>query len=904
MLDSLRFTPERDMPDKITGQIDLNPLMTQIELDGRRAAVNEPLISMARRTGPAVAPHVPPLLGQAPQRLGFPEPMTLFVMPAIESIVRAIQAPAADRLHAIAVSAGVIQSLAGGGSLRFQGGLTVPASDCPSIAVSGGLSRAPRRRGRLRTSSYSWCSGSDRAFRLVISVRSKPSGRRRLRERLYHVAGCRPEGGGLPMGPESGQPRKPEPEPKPGDVINGRYLLLRRLRAGAMGVVFEAEDQRVESHRVAVKFIRRDKLDARRFQLFCDEVRTILRLEQVPGVFRVYDLELDDPEQPYLVTEFVDGWDLEQFMEIQGAEVDERIQIVADVCDILQAVHDADVLHRDIKPSNILIRRIRRGRWLSPVLVDFGLAIDRLSQTEEGPSNLGGTLPFMSPEQFERNCRLGRQSDVFALGVVLYWLLTDTYPYPIGDLFKRYERARRGRPQSQPYPAPNRARLAACEIDPDLERVVMRAIERERVKRYAMPEVFSRELRRWRDRSPAPRQVPVRVPTLARVFQDPDVLIGQTFDGHRILEPIGAGRAGMTYRARSQAEDTDIAFKLLFPPDGGDAELVTAIERMDTRLRSLRVDGVQRFLGWGRVEFADRSTFYLTQEWIHGPSVVRWAREKLDNQPQRRPSVAISLAYHIARALESLHEASTESWDAPYHGNLWVANVLVRQADGQPVLVDPLCHDLERLVEPVSIAEHAFGSRSHREPTTVFDKTAFCPIFSEPSLGARSVDIYGLGMTVNHLIHRWATPSDFGTYALDFAFMQTIGRDRLRQLHAVARESSGDTARFIHSVADLMTQSTTPPESPQENLLQEILFGGWAQPTSAETASRLGRALMTSATYASLHSDPAMRMRSAGDFATCMALAGLCNGVHIPGASDWLNEAQPPFDWISKEERP
>src|SRR4051812_44728617 len=237
----------------------------------------------------------------------------------------------------------------------------------------------------------------------------------------------------LPAAPAGDAPSAPIHLPAIGELLDGRYEIIGEIGRGGMGAVFKAVDRHGNDRPVAIKFILRDKVNARDLVRFSREAATIAKLGNIEGVAQLLESRLADAARPYIVNEFVDGWNLTRFVRDRCPTRRDRVWLVADLCDTLHAVHDVDVLHRDIKPGNILVRRNRslRDRW-APVLVDFGIAVDRGPDDGAGGERGCGTLPFMSREQYTGLENLDRRTDIFSLGVVLYWLLSEHLPYPRG----------------------------------------------------------------------------------------------------------------------------------------------------------------------------------------------------------------------------------------------------------------------------------------------------------------------------------------------------------------------------------------------------------------------------------------------------------------------------------------
>jgi protein kinase-like protein len=219
-------------------------------------------------------------------------------------------------------------------------------------------------------------------------------------------------------------------QPSVTPILRGRYAASRYLGGGGMGEVYLGRDLQNRDRLVAIKFLRRHRFTDSGLRLFERELGVLLGLDQVPGVVRVYDSDLRNHDRPYLVTEYVNGWNLKRFMSLENVSLVERLNLFVGLCYTLDLIHEGGVLHRDIKPENILIRRKRLGGRLQHVICDFGLAYDPTVCSGEEDIR-GGTLAYMSPEHLDGKQRMTPQSDIYSLGVLLSWLTTGSLPHEI-----------------------------------------------------------------------------------------------------------------------------------------------------------------------------------------------------------------------------------------------------------------------------------------------------------------------------------------------------------------------------------------------------------------------------------------------------------------------------------------
>ncbi|MBX3623135.1 MAG: serine/threonine protein kinase [Rhizobacter sp.] len=268
----------------------------------------------------------------------------------------------------------------------------------------------------------------------------------------------------------------------------GAWRIERPLDAGGMGVVFLARrDDGSYEQQVAIKFVRiadaflsadrRSDLLAR----FANERRVLARLEH-PNIVRILDGGSTDAGVPYLVMEYVDGVALNNWCDRHHLDIAARVELVARVCDGVQAAHRHLIVHRDLKPQNILV-----GSDGEPRVLDFGIA--RVAHHHENEGDIAGGSPYyMSPEQVKHQ-PVDRRCDVFSLGVVLYELLTGTRPFRGASLKEITDAVVSFEPPK------------AHEVDPSvpkaLSEIAARAMEKNPEDRYRSARALSRELRHW-----------------------------------------------------------------------------------------------------------------------------------------------------------------------------------------------------------------------------------------------------------------------------------------------------------------------------------------------------------------------------------------------------------------------
>ena len=215
-----------------------------------------------------------------------------------------------------------------------------------------------------------------------------------------------------------------------GDVVAGKYRIERVLGVGGMGCVFAAMHLHLDQ-RVALKFVRPLAVaSAQSVERFLREARAAARLKS-EHVAKVYDVGKLDSGTPYLVMEYLEGADLGRVLEDHGRlPVESAVDYVLQACDAVAEAHSMGIVHRDIKPQNLFLTRRLGGAPMVKVL-DFGISKfstvtgSRLTQT----SSVMGSPLYMAPEQMRSAHNVDPRADIWALGVVLYELLTACVPF-------------------------------------------------------------------------------------------------------------------------------------------------------------------------------------------------------------------------------------------------------------------------------------------------------------------------------------------------------------------------------------------------------------------------------------------------------------------------------------------
>ncbi len=305
----------------------------------------------------------------------------------------------------------------------------------------------------------------------------------------------------------------PQPTANPGDRVGG-YRLLRLLGEGGMATVFLAERVESEFHQqVAVKMMSTNTRSHEFIQQFARERQLLANLRH-PHIAQLIDGGTSSAGTPYLVMEYVEGQPFDIYCKQHDLAVPERIALFRQVCDAVHFAHQNLVVHRDLKCGNILVTESGQVK-----LLDFGIARMLLPGADDKARRTQTLFPAMtplyaSPEQFLGG-PITTATDVYSLGVTLYYLLSDRYPLDLrNDNRNEWERMLRddtplrpslaardrsfARSQDRPHSPQHgikKGRVATWESD--LDRIVLKALHKEPLRRYASVEQFSDDLSRY-----------------------------------------------------------------------------------------------------------------------------------------------------------------------------------------------------------------------------------------------------------------------------------------------------------------------------------------------------------------------------------------------------------------------
>jgi serine/threonine protein kinase/flagellar biosynthesis regulator FlbT len=309
-----------------------------------------------------------------------------------------------------------------------------------------------------------------------------------------------------------------------GQIFAQRFQLVRRLGEGGMGQVWLAEQTSPVRRQVALKLIKAGMYDEAVVQRFQSE-RQSLAIMDHPAIAKVFDAGATPQGQPYFVMEYVPGLPITEYCDQKKLKIADRLELFVQVCEGVQHAHQKAVIHRDLKPANILVVEVD-GKPV-PRIIDFGLAKATAPQApgETVFTHLGhfvGTPGYMSPEQADPELvDIDTRTDVYSLGVVLYVLLAGFQPFetkqrqklPLDELLRKLREEEPPRPSTK-VGADRDASTAAAEarsteprqlvnlLRGDLDWITLKALEKDRARRYGAPSELADDIRRYLNHEP------------------------------------------------------------------------------------------------------------------------------------------------------------------------------------------------------------------------------------------------------------------------------------------------------------------------------------------------------------------------------------------------------------------
>ncbi len=442
------------------------------------------------------------------------------------------------------------------------------------------------------------------------------SGDPALRDRVLALLKARDHAGHVIDRPVNGDPDQTagyvSTIEQPGTVIAGRYKLLEEIGQGGMGTVWAAEQTTPVRRKVALKLIKAG-MDSRAVLARFEAERQALALMDHPNIAKVLDGGLTDSGRPYFVMEYVKGVPITDYCDATRLSVEERLNLFVQVCSALQHAHQKGIIHRDLKPSNILVAPYDDKPV--PKVIDFGLAkAMHQSLTEKtlytAHETVLGTPLYMSPEQAQlNNLDVDTRADIYSLGVLLYELLTGTTPIE-RRRFKEaaWDEVRRMIREEDP-PAPS-TRLSTTDTLPslatfrhtepaklkklvrgELDWIVMKALEKDRTRRYETANGLARDIQRYLDDEVVEARPPSTGYRISKIVRRHK---GQVIAASMVLLALLAGIAGTTWGLIREARANSRLAESLDREKNANADLSDANDKVKERY-DLAVEAIQTF---------------------------------------------------------------------------------------------------------------------------------------------------------------------------------------------------------------------------------------------------------------------------------------------------------------------
>jgi len=475
------------------------------------------------------------------------------------------------------------------------------------------LERTARDRGPYLRET---CGDDEKLLREIEALLSDPASARK-----FLAAG----GAFASAAPDDVAVTHSDSAPSAGERAIGPYRLLQKIGEGGMAEVWLSEQTTPLHRSVAIKLIKAG-MDTKAMVARFESERQALALMDHPAIAKVFDAGATAEGRPYFAMEYVPGTPITEYCDRYRLSTRERLELFIPVCEGVQHAHQKAVIHRDLKPSNILIT-LQDGKAV-PKIIDFGVAkavgqplTDKTMFTQIGV--LVGTPEYMSPEQTElTGHNVDTRTDVYSLGLILYELLVGALPFD-GRALRRagFEEILRQIREEEPVRPSTKVRTlgdasAACarnrktepgvlarQLEGDLDVIVLKAVEKDRTRRYGSPSDLAAEIARYLQDEPVlatPPSVAYRARKFARRHRFGVgvaagvllLLIGFAVTMAAQAQRIARERDRANREAEASHQVTDLLTGLFRVVDPGEARgnQITAREILDRGARQIDVE--------------------------------------------------------------------------------------------------------------------------------------------------------------------------------------------------------------------------------------------------------------------------------------------------------------------------
>ena len=425
---------------------------------------------------------------------------------------------------------------------------------------------------------------TERGAYLDAACEGQPEVRARL-ERMLDVSGVAafPQNGRNEIIPPEIEAELARLKPEEGGERIGNYKLLQQIGEGGHGTVWMAEQIEPVRRRVALKIIKLG-MDTKEVIARFEQERQALALMDHPNIAKVHDAGATPTGRPFFVMELVHGIKITEYCDQANLRTAERLALFITVCKAVQHAHQKGVIHRDLKPSNILVT-LHDGAPV-PKVIDFGVAKATQSQRLTDLTlfthfeQMIGTPLYMSPEQAEMSgLDIDTRSDIYSLGVVLYELLTGCTPFDPEELMRKGQDEIRRAIREQEPPKPSTAlHTMAVEtrttiahhrqsdgtklitlIRGDLDWIVMKALEKDRTRRYETANGLALDIKRHLDNEPVLARPASTLYRLRRLVRRNKLVFTAATAVALVLVAGIAVSTWQTVAARKSQQETELA---------------------------------------------------------------------------------------------------------------------------------------------------------------------------------------------------------------------------------------------------------------------------------------------------------------------------------------------------------